>query len=273
MQQLMGSLNNICLMCPFLNAFKKPLNGALGFLQRNPGKETNLPIQAKKDLKVFYNFLSEQDNWLPIPVRPYNPPLAKITFTSDAAGWNEKTPLTEKVVCASIGVGYSGELCFAAQLLWSDGISRDCKDKRGRPIGSKTTTLEFLGLLLPFLATPKKLENQHIILEVDNISCIYAWENKYAKEDEMASILVKSLVIISSYLGSKIYVKHLPRMSTWQASLVDRMSRESTTTKKDKEILMSFPKPIWPQCLTKWLQHPIEDDSLAFDLLRHVEDN
>ena len=61
MQQLMGSLNDICLMCPFLNAFKKPLNGALGFLQRNPGKETNLPIQAKKDLKVFYNFLSEQD--------------------------------------------------------------------------------------------------------------------------------------------------------------------------------------------------------------------
>ena len=57
MQKLFGSLNDISLMCLFLQGFKKPLNNHLSFLLENNFKKQKLCDQAeKKDLLVFYIF-------------------------------------------------------------------------------------------------------------------------------------------------------------------------------------------------------------------------
>ncbi len=55
------------------------------------------------------------------------------------------------------------------------------------------------------------------------------------------SILIRALHLISAYLGCIIYFCYLQRMSTWDAKLADRLSRESTTSTEDKKLLNSFP--------------------------------
>ena len=273
MQKLMGSLNDVCLMCPFLNTFKKPLNIILGNLQREPQRKMHLSEQSKKDLQVFYNFLNQEDSWLPIAHRPSLPTLDKLTFVSDAAGCNTNTAKSEQVGCASVGFSPTGKIIFAHQLFWSLEVLKTKKDGFGKSMGSKTTTLEFLGLLLPFLLIPEKLKKKHIVMQVDNISCLYAWENRYAKEDVMASILVRTLHLISAFLESKVYVEHLPRISTWEAALTDRMSRKSSTTKSDEELLQSFRGKTIPETLKQWMENPKEDWDLATILLNEVESN
>jgi hypothetical protein len=74
MQKLMGRINDVGLLCPFLKAFKGPLNEILGELQRNPGLEMYPSEQCKKDLLVWVAFVQEIEKWKPIPHRPMAPP-------------------------------------------------------------------------------------------------------------------------------------------------------------------------------------------------------
>ncbi len=69
----MGRLNYMCLMCPFLNGFKRPLNDVLALLQVG-GKPSPLLAQAKKDLLIWVGFLTDPEKWNPIPPKAYWPP-------------------------------------------------------------------------------------------------------------------------------------------------------------------------------------------------------
>jgi hypothetical protein len=40
----------------------------------------------------------------------------------------------------------------------------------GRGYGSRSAVLEAIGLLLPFLQSPKELTGRHVLLEVDNVT-------------------------------------------------------------------------------------------------------
>jgi hypothetical protein len=40
----------------------------------------------------------------------------------------------------------------------------------GRGYGSRSAVLEAIGLLLPFLESPKELTGRHVLLEVDNVT-------------------------------------------------------------------------------------------------------
>ena len=72
--------------------------------------------------------------------------------------------------------------------------------------------------------------NQTIVVKVDNIGCHFAWETGYSRSDNSASILVRTLVLISELLSSVIIIDHQPRDTTWEIKLADRLSREKTTT-------------------------------------------
>jgi hypothetical protein len=85
-------------------------------------------------------------------------------------------------------------------------------------------------LLLPFLTFPEQLKGQHILIEVDNLSVVYAWEKKYSKNDPETSLLIRCLHVLEAFLECKIYVRHLRRMSNEMAVLADSLSREATTT-------------------------------------------
>jgi hypothetical protein len=264
MQKLMGRLNDIALMCPFMKTFKAQLNSKLAILQAFPESSVILDDQSLKDLYVWAGLLLDREGWLPICPRPCAPPLSSLTFTSDAAGFNKNSDATKKIGCSSIGLDLKEEICFAAQIFWPKNFVMKTE------LGCMTTTLELIGLLMPFLMIPKLLAGKHVVLKVDNIGCYYAWQNKSVKNEVSASILTRALVLISAYLQCQVHVVHLPRMSTWDACLADRMSREATTGCNDRNLLSSFGNLMCPNVLTQWLQNPTQDWNLAMILLKHV---
>jgi len=269
MQTLMGRLNDIALMCPFLRGFKGPLNENLGWLQCNMGKKTELSMQAKRDLSVWINFLQDPEVWYPIAPRPMHPPLCRMEFTSDAAGFSADSECKSKIGVGCIGLDESGCVIFGTQVFWPETFKKalDCK---GKSFGNKTTTLEMIGLILPFLLCPHLVKGKHIVLRVDNIGCYYGWNSKAITGDETASIFVRSLLVLSAYLCCYIHVEHLPRMSSWEARVCDNLSRESTTSISDKKLVDSFGY-VCPSVLSDWLKNPKESWELVNNMLKYVE--
>ncbi len=103
MQKLLGRLNDICLMCPFLKTFKGPMNDLLSKLQNSDGKNVNIPVQCKRDARVFAGFLLDQNPWVPIAHRPMGIPIRHMEFVSDAAGFTQSSTREELRGAGSIG--------------------------------------------------------------------------------------------------------------------------------------------------------------------------
>jgi hypothetical protein len=51
------------------------------------------------------------------------------------------------------------------------------------------------------------LTGRHVILEVDCTSVIYGWDKKQVSGDKEASILLRALHLISSYLACHIHME------------------------------------------------------------------
>jgi hypothetical protein len=97
------------------------------------------------------------------------PPPFRKEFTSDAAG----TPIDNsvRVGCGNIGFDQNGQMFFAKQIFWEGKSFLEKTDQKGACFGHKTTTLELIGVLLPFLLIPEQLINQHVVVKVDNVAC------------------------------------------------------------------------------------------------------
>ena len=270
-QKLMGRLNDISIMCPFLKGFKMPLNMCLSAAIAKEVPLVELSVPARRDLEVWARFLMDKEKWIPICHRYSSPPTFHSYFTSDAAGCSVDSSDNYRLGCGNVGFSGTGIIIFAYQLFWPRGILQAARDSKESSLGSKTTTLEFLGILVPFLVAPELMLNQNIVVKVDNIGCFFGWVNKHAHGDVMASILIKALHLIGAYLSCQIHIEHLPRKSSWDANLVDRLSRERTTTNQDRKLLQSFDLPGIPSCLVAWMNDPSEDWSLPEVLLESVE--
>ena len=170
-----------------------------------------------------------------------------------------------------IGLDECGEMLLAHRIEWPEEMLRGKKDKEGSRFGNKSTTLEMVGLLLPFLLIPEVLRHQHVVLKVDNIACVYGWENKAVKGDSSASILIRSLHLINSYLTCYVHVSHLKRATTWESKMVDSMSRATTMTRQQEKLLASFQEYRAPSCFLDWIENPVKDWNLAFRLLNFVK--
>jgi hypothetical protein len=102
MQVLMGNLNTVSMMSPFLNVFKCPLNDYLAHLQVNEDDLIQLRKQAIKDLGVWTNFLCNSEKWHLIPQRPCNPPLTyKLFFSKCLYRWFEN-PVEDWDLCMKL---------------------------------------------------------------------------------------------------------------------------------------------------------------------------
>jgi hypothetical protein len=270
LQTLMGILNHAGMFAPFLRGFKFNLNKTLGSLQLKPDSVITLTDACLSELRVWCNFLSE-DSWHPLGGLHYAPPLYCKNFSSDAAGCPSGFKCDDEIGCGNIGFDGEGIIIFANQMFWPSSFVSEAKDKLQKSYGTKTTTLEFIGILIPFLLSPEEFVNQYVIVRVDNSGCFFRWLNRHASGDETASIFVRALHVICSYLACDVHIEHLPRLSNWEAMVVDRLSRKSTTTFQDKKLLKSFNNRKIPNCLAQWLNSPSEDWSLVNKLLLHVK--
>jgi hypothetical protein len=83
------------------------------------------------------------------------------------------------------------------------------KDRKRAFFANKTTTLEMIGVILPFLLIPEKLTNQHIVVK-DNIACIFGRYNRSVAGDTCTSIIISNLHLIPACLGRVLHFEHLP---------------------------------------------------------------
>ena len=261
MQKLMGQLNDAGQLCPFIQLFKHPLNCDLAWLQNNEGKKTTLSGQSKKDLLVWSRMIHSADR-LPIPLETSDPPLRFMQFSSDAAGVADKEENNGTGV-GGVGLNEDGEIVHCFQEFWNDDMITTQKDSKGARYGSKTSTLEMVGLIIPFLSVPELLKDKHVLLTTDNISCVFGWENKAIKGDISASILVRTLAIVSVFLNCTVYVRHEKRKSSWESLLADRLTRKKTTVWQDRALLKSFKNQKVQKMFRDWLDNPSEDWSLV----------
>ena len=264
-QELLGKLNFICSMCPFMRTFKKPFQEFLRVLQESGTNKARMTSEARKDLQTWWKFLEENRNGFPIPDEEEEPPLWHKTITTDAAGWKSGTT-SGKIGMGSVGIDEEGEIFLATQKFWDLEKVETFMDSKEKSLGAKTTTLEFAGILVPFLLFPEKLMNQSIVVQVDNMGCYYAWQNGYTKEDMTASILVRALLLISAKLNSRVIIRHLPRESSWESQVADRLLREKTS-KNSRGLLSQFPERELPVAFREWMKDPIEDWDLPMRLI------
>jgi hypothetical protein len=267
-QQLVGRINFVGQLSRFMQGFKFNINRTLGSLQREEVAEVS--EETKQDLRVWANFLLDEDDWHTLSTPHYSPPLSAVYYTSDAAGCSENRSRQDFIGCGNVGVDFEDKMIFASQLFWPPGVLQEARDKSGKLYGQKTTTLEFLGILVPFLKTPDEMAGKYVVVRVDNISCFYGWINRQAPGDESASVLIRTLHLLCYALDCEVHIEHLPRMSTWEAELVDRLSRVSSTTSDDKELLKKYERGIFPQALLQWMKNPIEDWGLPERIVDEV---
>jgi hypothetical protein len=257
-QKIHGKLNDFGQMCPFLRGFRFHENR---FLQALAKKETDskvIPMELRRELTVWAKCLMAAKSGFPIPLKQEQPPLYPYKFISDAAGaalsWLAGKPHnTSRVNDRGVAsLGFQDDLYYFVVIVhWPTKFL----DK----FASNSTLLEAVGLLLPFLCIPTTLAGHHVELLVDNEALVYAWNKRLCKQSAFVSILVQALHLCEFILPCCIYVTHIPRCSTSQASLADRLSRYSTTTEKDLQQLQHLPiqHPAGP--LMTWLQHPEPD--------------
>jgi hypothetical protein len=278
-QRLHGKLSDFSLSCDFMLGFRHHLIHLLGkFGNAEPNARRLVPQRLKEDLWIWKKVVAESRLGLPLGEIFCDPPLETVQFTSDAAGaaleWKDGvcknvTVLGERGVAS---VGHDGEKITAVGILrWPDCLLIGQKSSTGAYFGTKSATLEMVGLLIPFLTNPAVLKGKHVMLQVDNKAVVFGWRKKYSVKDPETSLLLRTLHVIEAYLECKIYVSHLRRLSTKIAALADSLSRESTTTAETIAALAGVPRSTPQGALTEWLKEPLMDWDLPLKILSDVK--
>jgi hypothetical protein len=271
MQQLMGNLNHVGQMSPFLLSFRFNLNKTLAACS-NVVDPVSLSDATLQELNVWRNFLLDSEKWYPICNPLNHPPICTKNFFTDAAGLPRNSEWKGNIGCGVVGVDESSDTILAFQLWWPKEFVTSKKDNKGCRFGEKTSTLEQIAILLPFLLIPESLSNQHIVLNTDNIACVFGHQNRLMKGDECASIFIRTVHLICAYLGSTLHVLHSPRCSDWGSTTADKLTREHTTEFLQKRMLMRWKHLRVPSELQQWLENPTENWELPLKLLEYVQE-
>jgi hypothetical protein len=237
-----------------------------------------VPTVLKLDLNIWRNFVKHASTGYPIATVIENPPLFPISFVTDAAGtsweWSEKGRIntTKPGDRGAAAIQHNGnQVTFISVIRWPNNLMLNSRSSTNLRMGSKSATLETVGILLPFLTKPNELKDQYVVIEVDNLAVVFAWEKRYSKTDPETSLLIRCLHVIEARLNCKIYVKHLKRRSNRWATLADDLTRESTITESLATAIAHIPiqKPTGP--IWDWLNHPTLDWNLPMKMVQHLD--
>jgi hypothetical protein len=271
-------MSSFAQMSEFLQGFRFHLSAFLRKFEVETHRSKLIPQQLKDDLWIWKKVIEAAKLGLPLAETLEAPPLFPCTFISDAAGaafeWengqckNVTIPGDREVA----SVKYLKNCVESISILrWPPHLLTRDKSRGGGYFGSKSGTLEMVGLLLPFVTSPKTLIGEHVVLGVDNTSVVYGWQKRYCKNDPETSLLIRVLHVIEAYLECKIYVTHVRRLSTEPATLADALSREATTNDAVRAAIANVPifRP-WGQ-LSRWLEAPLLDWNLPLKILDDVK--
>jgi len=238
-QKAMGSVNDMAQMMPFAKFYKSSGNAFLASFRGDYNLMKLVPQEVKADMLVLAKIAMDARCDLPIPCEQGYFPLSALHFYSDAAGaaftmvnGQRKVARELERGVACIGGTTEDDIWMWAKLRWPFEFIAEELDEYGKFYGSKSTTLESIGLLLPFLANPVQIAGKYLIFHVDNIAVVHGWQKGRVKNDSAANGIIKVVNLVASYCGSRIAVKHVPRNSTELAALADELSRSDRLAAK-----------------------------------------
>ena len=278
-QKLMGSVNDLIQLCPVLRFHRGTGSRFLESFKDRTDILKQTTESMKEDMLVVAKVAEDARRGLPIAARPVKPVLSALTFYTDAAGaaFSMRNGTVEFHDQGERGVACLGgqkleELWAACRLKWPEGLVNGKKDEKGVYYGHKSTFLECVGLLLPFLHCPEDVTGRDVIFKVDNRAVVQGWKKGYVKNDKSASEVVKALGYIALYYGSTVHVEHVPRVSDDMAELADELSRRNSSEKIEaKRLLLAVGLKEVDSVLGTWLVDPMGNNKLVDLLLEEAE--
>ena len=278
MQKLMGSVNDVAQMCPIMKFHKGTGNR---YLEQFKGKNNILiPMQEefKEDMRIIANIAEMARKGLPIARRECKPPLSQLIFYSDAAGASF-TKVGGKMVfhdqehrgVACLGGSKIENIWMGGKINWPEGLITGLKDEKGVPFGCKSTFLESVGILIPFLICPEAIVGRDVTFRIDNKAVMYGWNTGYVKCDKSASEVLRCAAYLAAYTGTTIRVEHVPRVSDKMSELADELSRKEEPEQSTvKEILQEVNYKEVDGRVLEWLKNPCSGRNLTSLLLQET---
>ncbi len=193
LQSLVGRLNNIAQMCPFLAAFRRNISALLANTEDD--SVITIPSSAKDDLLIWWAAIEDCESGLPIPSEPSSPNIYHKKFaihTTTAQSEDENSYNATGLGC--FGSNEDGYFQYSCSYIWNKyGIQAKCASDASRPVN-------FMGMIICIMANKESLKNQHIVFVTENITNSWDWEKQYAKEGDISNILIKCIAILAAYL-------------------------------------------------------------------------
>jgi hypothetical protein len=265
-QSVMGVINDMAQLCPLLKCYKATGNRFMASFKDDKEILLKVDQQTKDDVNLCIKVALAAVDGLPIAHRPAGIALWPEVFYSDAAGAKFVMHRGQRVNLSienDRGVAVINVLNNAVswwtRTIWPMKFLNEYLDEKGCSYGSKTATLEALGVLLPFLCIPEQLAGRSVVIYVDNMAVVYGWRNGYVKMDQTASILIRAVHLAALYLGVLLHVEHMPRCSDEWSVLADSLSRKSSTSYQDRARLRFSRKSYTPKLVSDWLNEPVVD--------------
>ena len=278
-QQVMGSVNDLAQMSPILRFHKGSGNLFLAQFKGNKNILLPVPSEMKRDMAVIAKVADSARNGLPIAAEYSQPPLSSLVFYTDAAGasftmanGNKHFHSQENRGVSCIGGESIQTISVWSRLKWPEELLTKTKDEKGTDYGSKSTTLESIGLLMPFLAFPEKVKGRHVIFKVDNAAVTTGWGKGYVKNDKSASKVITCVGYLSALLGTTVHVEHVGRMSDEMASLADELSRRNESRNKQAQAALDKAERREVKgMLLEWLKDPEGTRNLCWKLVKELQ--
>jgi hypothetical protein len=278
MQEVMGVVNDLILMASFMKPFRASGNKLLHLIGVRKDIAVRVSQEFKNDLEKFARLVHMARSGIPLADMPSMPPLFSRQFFSDAAGSNfamcqgKRVSLNKKgdrgVACIEVA---GDSVVWWSEATWPEYFINEARDEKGAYVGSKTTTLEALGVLLPFVTRPESLKGQHVVFTVDNIAVVFGCDSRSVKFNDMATIILRAVHLISLYLGCTVHIMHSPRRTSGWEVLVDNLSRMSSRSAADRNLVRHAEKSRVSGALARWLDNPKEEWELPYILLGEVK--
>lgn len=259
LQCLVGRLNDISLMCPFLSTFRRNLTVMLSSAEESSKKESSVTEQVKNDLLVWWAAIKDCENGLPIPSEPAGPTIQFKKFAICATSC-EMVKRGNAAGLGCFGSDEDGEFLFSCSYLW------DAENYILNDIENISRSVNFIGMIICIVSELDNLRNQHIVFETENITCSWSWDKQYSKNDEMATILIRCLTILSAYLGSRIHVQYKKWNDSWEGLSAKKLSRRNTQVHDESDSKRLLKEMKIEEWLIMWLGKP----SIDWELVKRV---
>jgi len=277
-QKVMGSVNDMAQVCPIMRFHKGSGNRMVESFKGNNNILKPTTSEFKEDMKTIAKMAEYAKKGMPIAAKPTQPPLSALTIYSDAAGASFTMVKKKMVFHEQYDRGVSclagatvEEIWAGGKITWPLDFLLDMKDEKGVPYACKSTTLECMGMLIPFVKFPKEVQGRHVVFRIDNMAVAQGWETGYVRNDATATEVLKTAAYLAAYTGTTIHIDHVPRNSDSMAELVDELSRKKEA--KNTETMKILEKAGYREIdgiLTEWFKKPSTDGLMLELILKHI---